>query len=183
MERLTISLDDDLAGALDDLQATSGESKANVLRRALRTYMMRQHGKGRPTQRDLRIWTDLLGSREHVIMDVAHVRLLFNQLGDAPPEFWSELRQIGIEHARQYMDKGLKRVEDMLDIMESANWFIVSPEGERSWALIFTEPSAKPFVRMFLEGFYSEHPARVEIVDERTKLRVRIMPTPTRAAH
>lgn len=174
MQRLTISLDDDLARALDELQEHGGDSKANLIRRALRSHVKRQKGGERPTEADLRIWTDLLANREHVIMDIAHVRLLFDYAKDAPPSFWEELYQIGVEHGRQYRDKGLANVGDALAVIESANWFHVAPEGDRSWALIFLEPSAMKFLKSFLSGLFSEHPAGVEIVEERTKLRVRL---------
>jgi hypothetical protein len=174
VERLTISLDRELASSLETMQEETGESKANLIRRALRTFVTRTSPHaGRPTERDLRIWTHLLATREHVIMDVSHAKLLFGHLENAPQSFWDELRQIGREHGSQYRDKGMFAVTDMLEVMESANWFLVSPESDHSWALVFTEPSSRPFVQTFLEGFYEDHPARVEIVEERTKLRVR----------
>lgn len=181
MQRLTISLDDDLAKALDSLQENGGDSKANLIRRALRVYLKRQRGRDRPTDYDLRTWTELLANREHVILDVAHVRLFFEQLAHAPAPFWDGLREIGAEHGRQYRDKGMTDVHDMLRVMEAANWFYLAPESDRSWALILTEPSAKPFVKTFLEGFSSQLGGRAEVIEERTKLRVR-MPGPPHAA-
>lgn len=174
MQRLTISLDDDLAQALDQLQEHGGDSKANLIRRALRAHVRRQRKGERPTEVDLRIWTDLLANREHVILDIAHVRLLFEHAKGAPQEFWDEMYQIGLEHGQQYRDKGLGNVSDVLAVIESANWFHVAPEGDRSWALILIEPSAMPFLRTFLSGLFSQYPGGVEIVEERTKLRVRI---------
>jgi len=178
VQRLTISLDDDLADALDALQENGGDSKANLIRRALRIYVKRQRGRDRPTDHDLRTWTELLANREHVILDVAHVRLFFEQLAGAPASFWAGLREIGAEHGRQYRDKGMADVLDMLRVMESANWFYLAPESERSWALILTEPSAKPFVKAFLEGFVSQLDAHAEVIEERTKLRVRASAVP-----
>lgn len=178
MQRLTISLDDDLAKALDAHQDNAGDSKATLIRRALRVYLQRQRGNERPTEQDLHIWTELLANREHVILDVAHARLLFNQCIDAPPSFWEELFDIGVEHGRQYRDKGMKTPAEVLAVIASANWFYVAPESDRSWALIFTEPSAKPFIRTFLAGFFSEYAMKVELVEERTKLRVRIASSP-----
>ncbi len=174
MQRLTISLDDDMAAALDEIQVHAGDSKATLIRRALRFYLNRQKGRERPTETDLTIWTELLANREHVIMDVAHARLLFTQCVEAPDAFWRELYEIGEEHGRQYRDKGCKRVEEMLDVMQSANWFLVAPESDRSWALVFTEPSARPFVKTFLAGFFSEWPQKVELIEERTKMRIRV---------
>lgn len=187
MERLSISLDRELARELEELQEESGDSKANLIRRALKTFLMRRHvGAGRPTERDLQVWIGLLATREHVIMDVAHVRLLFSHINGGTPEFWAELREIGEEHGAQYRDKGMSNVADILHVMECANWFLLSPESDHSWALVFTEPSAKPFVQCFLEGFYVNHPSmHVEIVPERTKLRIRATArgsTRTRAA-
>lgn len=179
MQRLTISLDDDMAEALDALQESGGDSKANLIRRALRIYLKRQRGRDRPTDFDLRTWTELLANREHVILDVAHVRLFFEQLAASPAPFWDSLREIGAEHGRQYRDKGMTDVLDMLRVMESANWFYLAPESERSWALILTEPSAKPFVKAFLEGFVAQLDRRAEVIEERTKLRVKA-PTPPR---
>lgn len=179
MQRLTISLDDELAEALDALQENAGDSKATLIRRALRAYLQRHRGSERPTEYDLKIWTELLANREHVILDVAHARLLFNQCADAPPAFWEELYDIGVEHGRQYRDKGIKDPQEVLSLIASANWFYLSPESDHSWALVFTEPSAKPFVRTFLAGFFSEFASEVEIVEERTKLRVRLPSPPT----
>ncbi|MEA3202260.1 MAG: hypothetical protein QOE90_3688 [Thermoplasmata archaeon] len=174
MQRLTISLDDDLAGALDSLAGNGGDSKANLVRRALRMYLKRQRGRDRPTDFDLRTWAELLANREHVILDVAHVRLFFEQLAGSPDSFWTGLREIGAEHGRQYRDKGMADMLDMLRVMESANWFYLAPESDRSWALILTEPSAKPFVKAFLDGFASQLDGRAEVIEERTKLRVKV---------
>lgn len=184
MQRLTISLDDDLARALDELQEHAGDSKANLIRRALRAYVKRQRERGgeRPTEFDLRVWTELLANREHVVLDLAHIRLLFTHSLGAPQEFWHELREIGVEHGRQYRDKGMRQPVDILQVMQAANWFLLSPESDRSWALIFTEPTAKPFVKAFLEGFYSELPVRVDVIEEKTKLRVRVA-SPSPLAH
>lgn len=177
MQRLTISLDDDLARQLDELQDAHGDSKANLIRRALRSSLKTQKLGERPSDHDLRVWTELLANREHVILDVAHVRLLFDELANAPSEFWDGLREIGAEHGRQYRDKGMGRPEDILRVMEAANWFHLAPESDRSWALILTEASAKPFVHAFLEGFFRDQDPRVEVVLERTKLRVRVAAT------
>src|SRR5579859_6457161 len=98
MQRLTISLDDELAEALESLVGNGGDSKANLVRRALRIYLKRQRGRDRPTDFDLRTWTELLANREHVILDVAHVRLFFEQLAGSPASFWEGLREIGAEH-------------------------------------------------------------------------------------
>lgn len=184
MERLTVSLDDELAGKLELLHQSSGESKANVVRRALRDHLRKdKQAHGRPTEQDLRVWSQLLAHREHVILDVAHLRLLMQQAMDAPDTFWQELHEIGIEHGRQYRDKGMGRVQDMLHVMEAANWLLVSPESDRSWTLVLTDVTSKPFVRVFLEGFYLEHPVKVDIVEERLKLRVVSHPGPAPSRH
>lgn len=178
MQRLTISLDDELARQLEELQVSHGDSKANLIRRALRNYLPRPQVGARPTDHDLAVWTDLLANREHVILDVAHVRILFEELANAPASFWDGLREIGAEHGRQYRDKGMGKPEDILRVMEAANWFHLAPESDRSWALILTEPSAKPFLQAFLEGFMTEQTPRAEVLTERTKLRVRqVRPT------
>lgn len=184
MQRLTISLDDDLARQLDELQEANGDSKANLIRRALRNSLMNRRGNERPTDHDLQVWTELLANREHVILDVAHLRLLFEALTDAPASFWEGMREVGSEHGRQYRDKGMSSPEDILRVMESANWFHLAPDSDRSWALILTEPSAKPFVQAFLEGFFLELEGRPEVLVERTKLRVRTPgPSRTRPRH
>lgn len=183
MQRLTISLDDELAAALDALQDDATDSKANLIRRALRAYVRRQKKGERPTERDQQIWTDLLANREHVILDVAHVKLLFEHLqATAPETFWDELQQIGVEHGTQYQDKGITRPIEFLQVLESANWFHIAPESDSSWALVFTEPSARPFVRAFMMGVFSQYPGNIEIVDERTKLRVRMGAPPRSTA-
>ena len=63
------------------------------------------------------IWIDYLAKRQHMILDIEHWRVIFNEVENINnSEFWSKMEEIGLSHAFQYKMKGIDTVEKNTEI-------------------------------------------------------------------
>ena len=109
---------------------------------------------------------------EHVIVDIAHWRTILSEIGEGSETFWDEIRKIGEAHTREYYDKGIRSVKEILENIEKKNWYMLNVDSEDSYTLILTVSEAGRFVRIFFEGFFKSYPRNVEIIEEHKKIRI-----------
>jgi hypothetical protein len=112
---------------------------------------------------------------EHVIVDIAHWKSIFTEIGKGSEQFWEEVRRIGEAHTKEYYDKGLKNIKDILEYVENTNWYKLSVDSESSFTLILTVSESSEFVKNFFKGFFKNYPRKVEINEEYKKIRIRII--------
>ena len=172
--RLSISLDEESVTLIEKLQRKHKTSKADIIRRAVRYLNVTEEKGGVPLD-TCRVYLDFLSRGEHVIVDVEHWRALFSEIGSGSDEFWKEVREIGRQHWREYYDKGLRDVREILGYVEKTNWYKLSVDSERGFTLILSVPEAKRFVRSFFEGLFDASTHNVEITENHGKIRVTIM--------
>ena len=111
---------------------------------------------------------------EHVIVDIAHWKSIFKEIGSGSTQFWKEVYDIGTEHWKEYYDKGIRNVQDTLRYVEKTNWYKLNEDSENSYTLILTVSGASKFVATFFQGFFSRYPRKVEIREDYKKIRIRV---------
>ena len=120
-------------------------------------------------------YIDYLGKLEHVIVDISHWKVIFNEIGSGSSKFWDEIYRIGEEHRKEYYDKGIRNIRMVLEHVEKTNWYKLNLDSEDCYTLILTVTEAGKFVKNFLAGFFKDYPRKVEISDEGKKIRIRVI--------
>ncbi len=169
--RLSISLDEESAALIEKFRDKYKTSKTDIVRRAVR-YLNVAEEKGGVSLDSCEAYLDFLGKGEHTIVDVEHWRALFAEIGDGSEEFWREVRDIGRNHWKEYYDKGLRGVKEILEYVEKTNWYKLSADSGQSFTLILSVREAKRFVRGFFEGLFDASTHKVEITESHGKIRV-----------
>ncbi|MBU0497631.1 MAG: hypothetical protein KKG04_06735 [Candidatus Thermoplasmatota archaeon] len=174
MKRLCAYFDDESVEILEKYSAKYGGSTANLLRRSLQCLKNCEEAQEKTSWDHIIAYVDFLAKMEHVILDIAHWKVLFSQIGDGSDKFWEELRSIGEAHYKEYLDKGLRTVQDMLEYVENTNWYRLSVDAEDKFTLVLTVSESSHFVKTFFEGLFRQYPRDVEFREESMKIRIRV---------
>lgn len=159
--RVTVNLDDEAGGALEELADELDAGKSQVVRNALEFYARYVFEWDEPAE-DVITWSlRYLGGRGHMIFDLDHAELIFDTL-DMDEAFMDEVRLSGRQHGRQWREE-FSTVEDKLRPLEIGNFFDTTRIGEGEWVLNLTVPETAEFVTAFLESECEELGLDVEI--------------------
>ncbi|KUJ94340.1 MAG: hypothetical protein XD40_0434 [Archaeoglobus fulgidus] len=161
-ERLSVSLDDKSKEKLEKMRKMTGKSTSELIRDLIDLgYDIYQLGVDTDS---LEAWVDYLAKRQHMILDIEHWRVIFNEIeGVNNSEFWRQMEEIGLSHAFQYKMKGLDTVEKILRYVEKANWYEIKDEGNGVYTLILNDLKIKRFVKTFLEKVFEGQKLRAEV--------------------
>ncbi len=168
-ERLSVSLDTKSKKKLEELKKMTGKSTSEVIRELINLgYDVYKLGVD---SQSLEAWIDYLAKRQHMILDIEHWRVIFNEIEDSEDsEFWRQMEEIGLSHALQYKMKGLDTVEKILRYVEKANWYEIKDERDGVYTLILNDLKIKRFVKTFLEKVFEGQNLKAEIKEGFGKL-------------
>ena len=175
MRRICANFDDESLAILNKYQEKYKGSTANLIRRALQCLKICEELQEKAPREYINAYVDYLAKMEHLIVDIAHWKVIFSEIGEGSEEFWNEIFMIGVGHLKEYQDKGLRTVYQMLEYIEKTNWYKLSVDSENSYTLILAVSEASKFVKTFLEGLFKNFPRKVEIIEEFKKIRVRVI--------
>jgi hypothetical protein len=175
MRRVCANFDDESVIILEEYLAKYGGSTANLLRRALQCLKDYEDAREKASWDNIVAYVDYLAKMEHVIVDIAHWKAIFSEIGEGSEKFWENVYEIGEEHLREFLDKGLEDVESILEYIENKNWYKLSIDSKNSFTLILAVSEASRFVRTFFEGLFKNYEKKVEVIEEFKKIRIRVM--------
>ena len=174
-ERLSISLNNESSKIIQKYLPKYQGSKADLIRRALIYLDKCEEIQETVDFKTIEAYIDYLGKLEHVIVDISHWKVIFNEIGSGSNKFWDEIYKIGEEHRKEYYDKGIRNIRMVLEHVEKTNWYKLNLDSEDCYTLILTVTEAGKFVKNFLAGFFKDYPRKVEISDEGKKIRIRVI--------
>lgn len=173
--RITVAFDQSTAELLERTSNDANLSQSEIMRRALRFYHENSALQDPSTRTKFHAFTELMTGGEHVILDVDHW-LLFLKLVESSSnkeEFWKEHRKVARFHIEQLRRK-VHTVEQLLERLESCNFFRVVRNSEVDFTLVLGSEIPKNFIKIFLEEYFLGMGAKVDIRENLAKLRVTI---------
>jgi hypothetical protein len=127
---------------------------------------------------DKQVYThaEMLSAGEHIILDIDHW-ILFLTFIETHPEkekFWDLHKEVCQAHAEQFKHK-LYNAESILRRLEMCNLFQLSKRSKEEFTLIFGSDLPKKFVKTELEEIFKGMGFMVEIKEDFSKLRVKVI--------
>jgi Arc/MetJ-type ribon-helix-helix transcriptional regulator len=176
---ITASLDEETKEIFERLIEESGLSRSKMVREALRFYARNRETFEKAGGEKIRVYTELLSSGEHVILDLDHWALFLKELENLESssnadEFWKVHTDIAISHAEQLGQK-IDSVEGLLRRLEICNFFKLGKTSEREFTIILGSKTGKEFIKTFLENALKKMGFKVKITGGYSKLRVTLM--------
>lgn len=175
-ERITIALDEETAGLFKKMKEDLGMSQSELMRESLKFFG--KHKMLFDFAEDKKVYThaEMLSAGEHVILDIDHWVLFLSFMETHPDKekFWNLHKEVCRAHAEQFKHK-LFNAESILRRLEICNLFNMSKTGKSEFTLIFGSDAPKKFVRIELEEIFAGMGFLVEIKDDFSKLRVKVI--------
>jgi len=171
--RITIAFDKKTHEILKKIRERSMDSQSEIIRKSLRFYSMCHELDDYDTER-IGTYIEMLWKGEHIILDFDHW-IAFLRFIDTLPDkdrFLELHRKISRSHAEQFRDK---TADQILSRLETCNFFRVHRNSERDFTLILGNELTREFIKIFLEEVFSGSGIRTEIMENLTKLRVKIL--------
>ena len=175
-ERITIALDEETAGLFKKMKDDLGISQSELMRESLKFYS--KHKSLFEFAEDKQVYThaEMLSAGEHIILDIDHW-ILFLTFIETHPEkekFWDLHKEVCQAHAEQFKHK-LYNAESILRRLEMCNLFQLSKRSKEEFTLIFGSDLPKKFVKTELEEIFKGMGFIVEIKEDFSKLRVKVV--------
>ncbi len=175
-ERITIALDEETAGLFKKMKEDLGMSQSELMRESLKFYG--KHKALFDISEDKKVYThaEMLSAGEHVILDIDHWILFLNFIETHPDKekFWKLHKDVSQAHAEQFKHK-LYNAESILRRLEMCNLFKMSKASKSEFILVFGSDLPKKFVRTELEEIFSGMGFMIEIKEDFSKLRVKVI--------
>ncbi|RKD95973.1 ribbon-helix-helix protein, CopG family [Halopiger aswanensis] len=164
-QRVTVSLDDDSAAALETLVAETDEGQSEIVRRALTFYAANfEAASGRPSD-NLEQYYQMLSSGEHVLLDVDFLHAFLEYCydgGDPDPAFVEAADRVSDYHAREYATR-FDEVGDLLEWLSFCGFLEVRREDDRVYHLVFPSEAVRWFMTRFIERSTVDLPTEIEV--------------------
>jgi hypothetical protein len=175
-ERITIAMDEDTFGIFKKMRDDLGISQSELMREALKFYS--KHKTLFESIEDKKVYThaEMLSAGEHIILDIDHW-LLFLSFIESHPEkdkFWDLHKVICEAHAEQFKHK-FYRVEHILKRLETCNLFKLNKRSKTEFTLVLGSDVPKKFVKTELEVLFDGMGCQVELKEDFSKLRVKVL--------
>lgn len=174
MDRLSVSLNDKSLAIIQKYLTKYDTSQADIIRRALYWMDIIEETTEKVSVESILTYVDYLANSEHLILDIAHWRAIFIEIGDGSKKFWDDVYKTGDFHRKEYFDKGIRDVKQILKYVEKTNWYTLKEDSKNSFTLVLAIPESARFIKTFFDGFFSNFPQKVEIAEEYMKLRINI---------
>lgn len=173
--RITVAFDEEASALFEEMKKEMKLSQSELIRRALRFYHENKAIADISMRKRLYSYMDMLLCGEHVILDVDHWLLLLKLIETSPEKdrFWEECKEVARSHAEQLTGK-VRTVEDLLDRLETCNFYRMNKHSESDFTLILASEAPKEFVKTFLEGVFAGMGFKAEVKENLAKLRVKV---------
>jgi len=175
-ERITIAMDEETFGSFKKMKEDLGVSQSELMREALKFYS--KHKTLFEFIEDKKVYThaEMLSTGEHIVLDIDHW-LLFLRFIESHPDnekFWELHKAICEAHAEQFRHK-FYRAEYVLKRLETCNLFKLSKTSKNTFTLVLGSDVPKKFVKTELEEIFDGMGFQVEIKEDFSKLRVKVL--------
>jgi hypothetical protein len=174
--RVTISFDEETAELFKNLKKNMGISQSELMRESLKFFGKHKMLFEFFDETAIYAYSEMLSTSEHIIIDIDHWKLFLNFIETHPDneKFWSIHREVCHSHANHFKHH-LFNAESILKRFEICNLFNLRKTGINEFTLIFSSDLPKKFMRIKLEEVFKGVGFVVEIKDEFSRLRVRVI--------
>lgn len=154
-KRISLAVDRKVLDALDTLVAEKGRNKSEVIRSAILTYYFHHN---------------FLSGGEYIIADIDLWSVMLDELNEkGSASFWESVRNMGFKYGLKCKTKGFANMQDVLEYMESWNWFKVKAE-ENGATLVHHIRKERKILKEFLGSLFKAMEIPVEIIEGLNKI-------------
>lgn len=172
-DRVTVSLDDDAAAALDSLLDHTGAGRSEVVRRALAFYAANVDAATTDAGSNLAAYHRMLASGEHVLLDIDFLHCFLEYVeddtGTPDPAFVEAADTVADYHAREYADR-FDDIGDLLEWLSFCGFIAVRAAEGNTYHVVFPSASLRWFMMRFIERSVRDLPVELDVEESVSKV-------------
>lgn len=172
-DRVTVSLDEDARGALEDLTDKTGQGQSELVRRALTFYAANFQAANAESSEQLENYHKMLSGGEHVLLDVdflhCFLHYVSNDDGDPDSEFLEMADEVSDYHAREYVGE-FESLDELLEWLSLCGFLTVRRSDENRYHVVFPSEQIRWFMTRFVERSTANLPFDIELEEGLTKV-------------
>jgi len=168
--RISVAVDEGTRNTLESLAKRENKTISEVIRQAI---MMYSKIRDRLSTEEINEYVDLVSKKDNIIIDIELWLMILDELNKhSSEEFWNLIEKIGYEHGLELKSKGVKSIEEVLNLFEFRHMFEVKKnDSENSYVLILATRNEVKLLKAYLCGlFKSLGVNNVEIIEGLRKL-------------
>lgn len=174
-ERITASLDEDAAEALEDLTSRTGHGQSELVRKALRFYAANYQAATTDAGTKLEDYHEMLSGGEHVLLDVDFLHCFLDYVadedGNPDPAFLEQADKVSDYHAREYQGE-FETLDQLLEWLSLCGFLSVRRSDANRYHVVFPSEQIRWFMTRFIERSVAGLPFDIEIEEGLTKVLV-----------
>jgi Arc/MetJ-type ribon-helix-helix transcriptional regulator len=178
-ERITASLDEDAAEALEDLTGRTGHGQSELVRKALRFYAANYQAASTDAGTKLEDYHEMLSGGEHVLLDVDFLHCFLDYVtdedGTPDPAFLEQADKVSDYHAREYQGE-FETLDQLLEWLSLCGFLSVRRSDENRYHVVFPSEQIRWFMTRFIARSVAGLPFDIEIEEGLTKVLVTELP-------
>jgi len=172
-DRLTVSLDEQSRGALDDLVEQTGNGQSETVRRAIMFYAANFQVANSESDVDLEQYYRMLSGGEHVLLDIDFLHGLLDSVeldsGEPKPEFQQVIDQVAEFHADEYGTR-FTCLADILDWLSFCGFLTARRANNDTYHVVFPTEKIKWFMTRFIKRSTEKLDFEVEVSEGISKV-------------
>lgn len=165
-DRITVSLDDETRGILEDLVSQTGQGNSELVRRALTFYATNLRAARSDVDIDLEEYHEMLSTGEHALFDIDFLHILLAHVqtddGEWPETFVEDVDRVAHYHALEYEGR-YSELRELLEWLSICGFLTVRESEENTYHVVFPTEDLKWFMLRFIEKSTETLPFEVEI--------------------
>lgn len=172
-DRITVSLDEETRGVLEDLVSRTGKGNSELVRSALTFYAANLQAARADVDVDLEEYHAMLSTGEHALLDIDFLHVLLAHVetddGEWPEEFVEDVDRVARYHALEYEGR-YSELRELLDWLSICGFLTVRESREDTYHVVFPTEDLKWFMLRFIETSTEPLPFTVEIEEGVSKV-------------
>jgi len=174
-DRVTVSLDEETKGTLEELTDRTGESQSQLIREAIAFYAANFDSAHASDSDHLQTYYEMLSTGEHVLLDIDLLHALLSQFTDPADRDEAALEmidQVAQYHAQEYAER-FHSLEDVLEWLSLCGFLTVRRDEKGSFHVVFPSESVRWLMIRFIRGSIADLPFEIEIEESVSKVLLR----------
>lgn len=171
-DRVTVSLNDEARGALEQVVDRTTDSRSKVIRDAIAFYAANFESAKTTSSDDLQTYYQMLTTGEHVLLDVDLLHAFLETVyesGEPDQQFLETVDRVAEFHVQEYAQR-FDSLGEVLDWLSLCGFLSVRQSEGKTFHVVFPSEPMRWFMMRFIEGSVEGLPFELEVEESVSKV-------------
>ena len=168
LHRVSVAVDEKTRSILESLAKKENKTLSEIIRQAIMVY---SKIRDKLVVENIDKYLDIVSSN-NIVLDIELWLTILDELNKcSSQDFWNAIERIGMEHGFELRSKGVKDIDDLLNLLSLRHLFEVN-KNRNSYTLVLATRNEAKLLKAYLKGLFKSLGVEreIEIVEGLRKL-------------